>query len=77
MDTELITNAERADRAHRALQAYNDEYDVIANAVDLLADLQHYCHIAHAQDGNHRTFDDLLNTARGHFNAELHEENQP
>src|ERR1039457_2388308 len=36
-----ITNADRAERARKALEVYNDEYDTTANAIDLLTDLQH------------------------------------
>jgi hypothetical protein len=59
-----ITNAERAERARKALEAYTDEFDSVANMIDFLTDLQHYCNIAHAADISHRTFDDLLETAR-------------
>ena len=70
-DTHIITNAERAERALRALESYNDEYDVIGNAIDFLADLQHYCAMACHFDANHRTFDDLLQMAGEHFAAEI------
>jgi hypothetical protein len=71
-DTEApISNAERAERARRAAEAYNYEDDVDSNMIDFLADLQHYCHIARAADIGHRTFGDLLETARQHFDAEI------
>jgi hypothetical protein len=72
MNTEPpITNPERAERARKALEGYSDEYDTVANMIDFLADLQHYCSIAHAVDTNHRTFADLLRIARQHFDAEI------
>lgn len=66
-----ISNADRADRANNVLETYNDEFDPTSNAIDLLADLQHYCRIARATDINHRTFDELLEIARQHFTAEI------
>jgi hypothetical protein len=64
------SNAGRAARVRRTIEAYNHQYDMTGNVVDLLTDLQHYCNIAHAHDISHRTFDDLLETARSHFDAE-------
>ena len=43
---DVITNAEPAERARKALEAYNDKCDAVTNIVDILADLQHYCNIA-------------------------------
>jgi hypothetical protein len=75
MTTEAsITNAERAERARKALEAYNDEYDLTTNIVDLLADLQHYCPIAQARGIEHRTFDAILELARTHYAAEINGE---
>jgi hypothetical protein len=72
MNTEPpITNPERAERARKALEVYSDEYDPDSNMIDFLADLQHYCHIAHTLDNNQRTFDDMLRIARQHFDAEI------
>ena len=65
-----ITNASRAKRANAALKRYNGDNDPITNAVDLLADLQHFYHLAHKEDETHPTFDDALESSRGHFGAE-------
>jgi hypothetical protein len=65
-----FTNADRAKRAKAALKRYNRDNDPITNAVDLLTDLQHFYHLAHAQDYTHPTFDEALVSARGHFEAE-------
>jgi hypothetical protein len=75
--TDRISNAERAERARKALANYNDEYDLIANCVDFLADLQHYHNHACAVANSHPTFEDVLETARQHFNAELAGEGRP
>lgn len=65
-----FTNADRARRAEAALQGYNDDYDTVTNAVDFLTDLQHFYHLAHAKDDTHPTFEEALESARGHFEAE-------
>jgi hypothetical protein len=70
-------NAERAIRAKKAIEAYNDQYDLAGNIVDLLADLQHYCRIACTYDKGHRRFGLLLEMATGHFNAEIDGEDVP
>ena len=75
MNSDLpIPNAERANRARKAIAGYNDEYDLTANIVDLLTDLQHYCNITHAVEIRHPTFDELLETSRNHFRAEINGE---
>jgi hypothetical protein len=66
-----ITNPERAERARKALEAFSDEYDPVANMIDFLADLQHYCNEV---DIGAQTFDDLLSTSRRHFDAEINGE---
>jgi hypothetical protein len=65
-----FTNTDRAKRAKAALKRYNGDNDPITNAIDLLADLQHFYNLAHARDNTHPTFDEALETARGHFEAE-------
>ena len=66
-----FTNADRARRAKAALRRYNGDNDAATNAVDLLTDLQHFYDLAHANDTLHSTFDDAIESARGHFEAEL------
>src|SRR5580692_7709753 len=68
-----FTNADRATRAKAALKRYNGDNDAIANAIDFLTDLQHFYDIEHAKDISHPTFDDALESARGHFEAEQNE----
>jgi hypothetical protein len=68
-----FTNADRAKRAKAALKKYNGDWDTVTNALDLLVDLQHFYALAHAQDGTHPTFDEALESARGHFDAETTE----
>lgn len=65
-----FTNADRAKRAKAALKRYSGDNDAITNAVDFLTDLQHFYHLAHAKDDTHPTFDDALQSARQHFEAE-------
>jgi hypothetical protein len=65
-----FTNSDNANRAKATLKRYNGDNDAITNAVDLLTDLQHFYHLAHAKDDSHPTFDDALESARGHFEAE-------
>jgi hypothetical protein len=65
-----FTNPDRAKRAKAALRRYNGDNDAIANAVDFLTDLQHFYAIEHAKDDVHPTFDDALESARGHFQIE-------
>jgi len=68
-----FTNADRARRAEAALENYNGDNDPVTNAEDFLTDLQHFYHLAHAQDDTHPTFDEALEAARGHFEAEQSE----
>lgn len=68
-----FTNADRAQRAKEALLQYNLDNDAITNAVDFLADLQHFYHLAHAADATHPSFDDALESARFHFETEQQE----
>jgi hypothetical protein len=65
-----FTNADRAKRAQSALKRYNGDNDPITNAVDFLTDLQHFYNLARAKDNIHPTFDEALESARGHFEAE-------
>jgi len=68
-----ITNSDRAKRAKTALKMYNGDNDPVTNALDFLVDLQHFYNIAHAHDVGHPTFDEGLESARSHFDAELSE----
>jgi hypothetical protein len=65
-----FNNADRAKRAKAALKRYNGDNDAITNAVDFLADLQHFYHLEHAEDDTHPAFDEAFESARGHFEAE-------
>jgi hypothetical protein len=65
-----LTNPDRAKRAEAALKRYNADNDAITNAVDLLTDLQHFYAVAHAADDTHPTFEQALESARGHFMTE-------
>lgn len=67
-DSTDITNAERAARCQEALAGYNDEYDTIANLIDLLADARHWC------DRQGQCYGDLDRLAHDHYLAELWEE---
>jgi hypothetical protein len=75
MKAKYLANSRRAERARQVLAAYNDKYDIPGNIVDILADLQHYCHIAREID--RRSFDDALRIARMHFEAEIDGEGLP
>jgi putative Ca2+/H+ antiporter (TMEM165/GDT1 family) len=59
-----LSNQERADRCQQAITGYSDD-DTYTNLVDFLADAMHLCHA----DGH--CFEDALDTARMHFEAEL------
>jgi hypothetical protein len=72
-DDPEFTNGDRAKRAKEALEAYNRDNDAPTNAVDFLTDLQHFYNFAHAETISHPTFDDALEVARGHFEAECEE----
>jgi hypothetical protein len=67
-----FTNSDRAIRATKALNLYNSDNDAVTNALDFLVDLQHFYNLAHAYDISHPTFDEALEAARGHFEAEQH-----
>jgi hypothetical protein len=69
-----FTNADRAQRAEAAMKRYNGDNDAMTNALDFLVDLQQFYNLAHAADIAHPTFDDALESARGHFQAEQAEE---
>jgi hypothetical protein len=78
-----VTNAERAKRARAALRKYrvdnnaakrySDHYEPATSVVDFLADLQHFYNLAQAKNIAHPTFEDALESARGHFEAEQQE----
>lgn len=67
-DSGNITNAERADRCDAALALYNDEWDAVANLIDLLADARHWC------DRHTQCYGDLDRIAHDHYLAELSDE---
>ncbi|MFO0901196.1 MAG: hypothetical protein U0836_27535 [Pirellulales bacterium] len=58
-------NLHRAERCQQVLANYNDEWDVEANLVDLLADARHWC------DREERDFGKLDRLAHEHYLAEL------
>ena len=64
-----LTNEGRARRSAEAIEAYSDD-DTRTNLVDFLADALHWCHL------NGHCFEDVLDTARMHFEAELTEETE-
>jgi hypothetical protein len=59
-----LTNQERAVRCQKAIAAYAGA-DAYTNLVDFLADAMHFC------EQNGHSFDDALDTARMHFDAEM------
>jgi hypothetical protein len=60
-----LSNQERAARCQHAIADYSDD-DNYTNLVDFLADAMHFCHV------NGQCFPDALDTARMHFEAEIH-----
>jgi hypothetical protein len=58
-----LSNHDRAIRHLRAMTACSDD-DIYTSFVDFLADAMHYCHL------HGHSFDDALDTARMHFDAE-------
>ena len=63
-----ITNADRAERLHRVLETYNDEWDTHANLIDLLADARHWC------DKHRLDFAKLDRTAYGQYLVQFADE---
>jgi len=63
-----ITNAERAKRCEAALECYNDEWDLLANLIDFLADARHWC------DREGKCYGDLDGLAHRHYLAEVEQE---
>lgn len=41
-----ITNTDRAERCHAALEQYNDAWDVLSNLIDFLTDARHWCDLS-------------------------------
>ena len=66
-----LSNAERAARLELAIMDYNDEYDAVANLIDLLADARHWC------DTSGRSYGDLDRVAHAHYLAKLESEGGP
>lgn len=62
-----LTNQQRSDRCRKAIASYTDD-DTYTNLVDFLADAMHWCHL------NEHSFEDALNTALMHFDAETSED---
>lgn len=62
----MPSNKSRVSSAARAMKAIpsHDPHDNKANTIDLLANLMHYCRAKRLD------FDDILDTARRHFEAE-------
>lgn len=75
MEVNVITNEERAERGWAILEmyamSYGDPNDHTANLTDVLADLMH---LSKWQSERKLHFDRSLEIARGHFEAELEEE---
>jgi hypothetical protein len=71
-----FTNADRAQRAKEALEGYNSDNDAATNAVDFLTDLQHLYNFTKAESISHHSFDETLEIARGHYEAEIKGEDQ-
>lgn len=65
-----IMNADRSARCLKALATYNDEYDVLSNLTDFLADAMHWCCF------NDHDFENLLSMARHHFLYESMEQQE-
>jgi len=59
-----LTNQGRSARCGKTIAANSDD-DSFTNLTDFLADAMHWCHI------NKRCFDDALDTALMHFDAEI------
>ncbi|MGD9790586.1 MAG: hypothetical protein AB7Q00_12705 [Phycisphaerales bacterium] len=66
-----FTNADRVKRFTDTLAAYNDEYDLDSNLIDLLADARHWC------DAHGHAFAEFDRTAYQHYLAERREEVRP
>lgn len=71
------TNEERAERAHRIIDAYRERHDTGEEdeivLTDLLADLLHACTMLDGLDNLPLDFDRCLDMARRHFEAERNE----
>jgi hypothetical protein len=59
-----LSNQERANRCQVAITAYSDD-GTYTNLVDFLTDALHWCHV------NGHSFQDALDTALMHFQAEI------
>jgi hypothetical protein len=62
-----LSNQQRSDRFVATITTYSDD-DPYTNLGDCLADAMHWCHL------NDHEFEDALDTARMHFDAELLED---
>jgi len=63
-----VTNADRAERCHSALETYQDEYDIRSNLIDLLTDARHWC------DKRGESYAELDRIAYQHYAAEFRAE---
>lgn len=75
------TNLMRAQELVTVLQKYGDpDEDWRTNAIDFLADLMHLCKIESTVDNfsgpdlSFYSFDNLVESAKDHFTAEIYEE---
>jgi len=68
MSDDFITNRQRAERFDAAVRGYNDEYEELANFVDLLADARHWC------DHHARSYSEADRVAHQHDLAEREDE---
>jgi hypothetical protein len=68
-----FTNADRVERARAAMESFNRDNDAAVSALDFLVDLQHFYNFAQAEDIAHPTFEEALEAARTHFEAEQKE----
>ncbi|MFO0835790.1 MAG: hypothetical protein U0638_12525 [Phycisphaerales bacterium] len=69
-DDDFFTNRQRAERFDAAVRGYNDEYDDLANFIDLLADARHWCdHRAHS-------YAEAERVAHQHYLAEREDESR-
>lgn len=73
---DVPTIAKRCELVRKVIESYGED-DPSGNIIDLLADLQHYCKIAHGYYIGLRTFDELLALATRHFDAEVGGEAYP
>ena len=75
MEVNVITNEMRAERGWAILQMYALQYgDFDGNSSNLTDVLADFMHLARQHSENPLNFDDCLEMARRHFEAEMEEE---